>query len=451
MEILTAVFDYILNDLGSTVFLPIIMFIMGLIFGMKVTDALSSGIMFGVALAGMSLVVGYMTDAISPVAEAMSENVGKTFDIVDGGWVTMSSITWSWEYAFIMFPVQIIVNLVLFAVKFTDTINCDLWNVWGKVFYCYIVYYLTGNMILGYIVAIARMVLELMFADRLQPTIYKRTGVPGMTCSHFLMSFGSVVYPIELLLRKIPALEAQTFDAVWLKSKIGIFAENHVMGAILGLIFGLVGGYSIADALILAIECAAAMTLMPMVTKLFMNALEPITDAATEFMKKHASGREVFVGLDCPVLLGDAEIWVTCIIAVPFYLIWAMVLPFNSMLPFAGIVNYGMTLALFYACKGNLIRMILEACLIGVPVFLFAGNQIAPVISELALANGFIESGMVSNSGIDAPLFTYAFTYCWTGDITAIICAIYWAFGCFLYLRDLDKQNKEMKAEAAAA
>ena len=46
------------------------------------------------------------------------------------------------------------------------------------------------------------------------------------------------MFPIDCILKKIPALNKR-FDAAALKDKIGIFAESHVLGFILGIIFGI--------------------------------------------------------------------------------------------------------------------------------------------------------------------------------------------------------------------
>lgn len=286
MEIISSIFDFILNDLGSNIFLPALMMILGLLVGMKFLKSFSSAITFGVALAGMSLVIGYMTGAISPAAEAMTKSLGKTFNIVDGGWVTLASITWSWKYAFLLFPFQIGINLIMFVTKRTKTINVDLWNVWGKIFQCIVIKAITGSMVIGFVVAGIRIVLELILGDALQPRILEKSGLPGVTCPHSLMLFGAVLYPLDMLLRKIPALEKNQIDAAYLKDKIGVFAENHVMGFILGILFGVIARYDIPASLMLGIACATAMTLLPMATKIFMQALAPISDACTTFMKK---------------------------------------------------------------------------------------------------------------------------------------------------------------------
>ncbi|EKZ7092484.1 PTS galactitol transporter subunit IIC, partial [Listeria monocytogenes] len=88
-----------------------------------------------------------------------------------------------------------------------------------------------------------------------------------------------------------------------------------------------------------AMQAAAALTLFPMVAKLFMQALSPLSDGISEFMKRKFKNRELFIGLDWPILAGCSEVWVAIVLMVPVTLIFALILPGNGVLPFAGILN----------------------------------------------------------------------------------------------------------------
>lgn len=57
---------------------------------------------------------------------------------------------------------------------------------------------------------------------------------------------------------------------------------------LVGTALGLVAKYDISDALVLGVNAAAALTLFPQVSKLFMQALSPISDAISEMMKKNS-------------------------------------------------------------------------------------------------------------------------------------------------------------------
>ena len=64
------------------------------------------------------------------------------------------------------------------------------------------------------------------------------------------------------------------------------------MGFIVGILIGIFARYDVSQILTLGVQAATALRIFPMVAKLFMEALAPISDAASEFMKKRFPGRE---------------------------------------------------------------------------------------------------------------------------------------------------------------
>ncbi len=124
------------------------------------------------------------------------------------------------------------------------------------------------------------------------------------------------MFPIDCVLKKIPALNKR-FDAAALKDKIGIFAESHVLGFILGIIFGILAKYKVAAILTLGIQASCALTLFPVISKYFMMALEPISSAISAFMNKKFEDRTLVVGLDWPFMGGANEMRVSSILGYP--------------------------------------------------------------------------------------------------------------------------------------
>lgn len=458
MDILGRVFQYFL-DMGAAVFVPIIIIAAGLIVGMKVKDAISSGITLGVAFTGMSLLIDFMSATISPVATSLLNATGIDLPILDGGWTTMSTISWSWPYAFLMFPLMIIINVIMIAINKTKTFNADLWNVWGKIFTAVAVVGITGSVPLAFAVAAVQIILELKIADAQADRIQKLSGIPGVTCTHKMVFFGAILYPFDWLLRKIPFFNKK-LDAEGLKEKFGIFAENHVLGFILGVIFGIIGvlgthdleGSAVAYVLQLAVRCATALTLFPVISKYFMQALAPISEAVSEFMNKRFKGKTLVVGLDWPFLGGSNEIWLAVIWTIPVTLIYSLILPGNQLLPFAGIINIALAVPAFLVTKGNLPRM-LVLCLIGVPCFLWVGTAFAPFMTDLANTTGAVSLAagqLISNSSIDGPVATYALSHVFLllkGNFIPLIVLILWLLGFTMYYRELIAESKAEAAE----
>lgn len=450
MELLSTVVQSLL-DLGAAIFVPIIIILAGLIVKMKLKDAISAGLTLGVAFTGMTMLINFMTGAITPAAEAMLKNVGISLPIIDGGWTTMSTISWSWPYAFLMFPLMILINIIMLVLKKTNTFNADLWNVWGKIFTAVGVVAITGSILLAFLVAAIQIIFELKTADVHQKRIEELSGIPGVTCTHKMVLFGALMYPVDVLLRKIPVFNKK-FDAAALKDKVGIFAENHVLGFILGIVFGLMAGYDVSKTLTLAIQCATALTLFPVITKYFMQALSPISEAVSDYMNKRFEGRTLLVGLDWPFLGGSNEIWLAVIWAVPVTLLCALFLPGNEILPFAGIINLALAVPAYLVTKGNLPRMLI-LCTLGVPAFLWVGTAFAPFITDLANATGAValQAGeMISNSSIDAPVFTYAISQVFdiiNGNWIPLVVLVVWGVCYVFYYRELKKENQQAEAE----
>lgn len=419
------VINYIL-DLGPEVFLPLVMIIVGLIVRMKFPTAFSSGLTLGLAFLGMNVVIGFLFDTVGPAAEAFVENTGLQLKALDLGWPPNAAIAWAWPYAFLMFPVQIIINLVMLALNKTNCLNLDLWNVWNKIFTAVIVAGITNNLAMGFIVAAIEVVLELKNADLTQKQIQRMTGIPGIALPHAMALTAVVLAPLNRLLDFIPGIKNLDIDAESLKEKLGIFGENHVVGFIIGILIALFARYDLKSTLALGVQAATALTLFPMVSTLFMKALAPISEAAGEFMKKRFPGKELYIGLDWPFLAGHAEVWVTCILLVPVTLLMAVALPGNATLPFGGILNICFAATALIVCNRNLVRMLILG-VIATPLYLYVATAFAPHITNLARQVGTIDllaNQMITWNGMEAPEFRYVFARAANiinGDILGIV------------------------------
>lgn len=444
MDIVQSIFQYIL-DLGAPVFVPLIMIVVGLIVKMKFKDAFSSGLTLGVAFIGMSLIIGFMMGSIGPAAEQFVKNTGIKLNAIDGGWTAMAALAWAWPFAFLMFPLQIVINIIMLAIKQTNTLNVDLWNVWGKILTAVIVAAVSNSMVLAFIIAGIQMIVELKMADINQKQIQKLTQIPGVTSTHSMTLFGVLLYPINKLLDFIPGMNKH-IDANWLKQKLGVFAENHIMGFIIAALIGIFARLGVPEILTLGVQGAAALTLFPMVSKLFMQALSPLSDATSEFMRKRFKGREFHIGLDWPIMAGCNEVWVTTIILIPVMLGLAVILPGNNVLPFAGIINLSVAVPALIVTGGNLVRMIVLG-IVTIPVFLYVATSIAPIVTDLAKTTKSVnvpKEQMITWSTIEYPDFRFIFARAANGEILWILGALIWLGLFILYYKGMKNRNDKM-------
>ena len=444
MEVLQSVIQYIL-DLGAAVFVPFLMLIVGLAMKMKFRDAFTSALTLGIAFTGMGILVNYIMTSMGAAANDLTTHTGLSLPAVDIGWPGAAAISWAWPYAFLVFPLQLAINFIMLITKQTKTLNVDLWNVWNKIFTAVIVTYFTNNIVFGFIAAAIIIVLELKLGDAFAPEVERLTGVPGITVPHFITLIAVILHPIDELLKKIPFLNKE-FDADTLKEKIGVFGENSVMGAIIGLALGLASGNGLKYALSLAVQAATALTLFPMVSKLFSQALSPISEAVSDFMREKFEDREVYIGLDWPVLGGRNELWVAVIFTIPFLLVGAVTLPGNIVLPFAGIINLSFVVGALLLTNGNVLRMIIHG-LISTPLFLYGATYFTPYMTRLAEeTNTLQQTGQISWATFEGPDIRYILANGFNGNIVAILLGVVW-LGLYVWLLQARKKYNE-KLEA---
>lgn len=422
MEILQSVIQYIL-DLGAAVFVPFLMLIVGLAMKMKFRDAFTSALTLGIAFTGMGILVNFIMTSMGSAANDLTTHTGLSLPAVDIGWPGAAAISWAWPYAFLVFPLQLAINFIMLITKQTKTLNVDLWNVWNKIFTAVIVTYFTNNIVFGFIAAAIIIVLELKLGDAFAPEVERLTGVPGITVPHFITLIAVILHPIDELLKKIPFLNKE-FDADTLKEKIGVFGENSVMGAIIGFALGLASGNGLKYALGLAVQAATALTLFPMVSKLFSQALSPISEAVSDFMREKFEDREVYIGLDWPVLGGRNELWVAVIFTIPFLLVGAVALPGNIVLPFAGIINLSFVVGALLLTNGNVLRMIIHG-LISTPLFLYGATYFTPYMTRLAEeTNTLQQTGQISWATFEGPDIRYILANGFSGNLVAILLGV---------------------------
>lgn len=444
MQIISEIIQPILN-MGATVFLPIIFFIIGIIVKMKPSKAASAGIMIGVAFTGISMVMNFLTSNVGAAAKDFVTNSGFQLPALDMGWAAMLGFTWQWKYAFLMFPIQIGINIIMLLLNWTTVLNLDMWQVVNKIFTAYIVTVFCGNPVIGFVVASIQVILELKNGDTIKRQIQEITGIPGVTLSHPMLLSNIIIYPFSILLNKlIPS--TKKIDAAALKNKIGFFGETSVIGLIIGTGIGIFGKYSISKALLVGIQAATALTLFPMVTKLFLTALTPLSDATNKFVRKNFPGREIVVGLDWPLIAGNPELWVVAVITIPFIVGFSLVLPGNIVLPLASLTATSCFVPAFLMYKGDIVKMLITN-ITAVPIFLWISSYFAPVFTELASSvggvDGLAEGQLMTQYGMNLSVIRWGVCEAVQGHPVGFGMLILFVVLGYFYFKEMKKREAE--------
>lgn len=391
-------FMNIFMSLGSSVFIPAIIIILCLILKMKPGKAIVAGLTIGIGFIGLSMVTGVMTDALGPAIELMVEKYGLSLSIMDLGSGTAGPVAFSTTMGIVIIPIAFAINIVLVYLGLTKTFNVDVWNLWQPALIGIMVWGITDSFLIGVLSMIPAFLIELILADLATPFMTDFYGFPGMTCTHIMANAGLVLaVPLNWLFDKIPGLNKIEVNPEKIQEKFGVIGDPIIIGFVIGLIIGALAGYEVPKMLTLGVQMAAVLKIMPKMVSLFMEGLTPVADATKEFTAKYMGGREVNIGMDAALVVGNSSVMSTALLMIPITLLIGVILPGNKVLPFGDLPTLVFALALMVAgFRGNVFRSVL-GCSIYTITMLYAATYLAPALTTAYHIAGYeIGSGMIS-------------------------------------------------------
>jgi PTS system galactitol-specific IIC component len=397
MEVFLTTLKSVIDNLGATVVLPIIIFVVALVLGAKPGKAFRAGVTIGIAFIGINLVIGLMWGTLSGAAQAMVTNWNIQRDVVDVGWPSAAAIAFGTDVGLWVIPIAILVNLVLLVFKLTKTLNIDIWNFWHFAFLGSMVFVATNNLAYGLVTAAVAAALALFLGDWTAKAVQSFYNLPGISIPHLTTAPG-VPFAIvtNWILDRIPGVKNWKADPESIQKRFGVFGEPVILGLVIGLVLGVLGFYNAEGAVVKVLQTgmnlAAVMLLLPRMVQILMEGLIPVSEAARDFMQKRASGREIYIGLDSAILIGHPAAISSSLLLVPIAILLSVILPGNRVILFADLAVIPFVVALFAPLmKGNIFRMIVAGIL-----ELGAGFYIAT-----AMADFF--TGAAQNAGFAMP------------------------------------------------
>jgi len=405
IEILQNISDSILA-LGIPVLLPLIIIVMGLIFGQKFKTALRAGLTLGAGFIALNLVIGLLIDNMVPVTEQLVEATGADLTILDVGWGVAGAIAWATTASAVVLPVALLTNIVMLLFKWTKTLNVDVWNFWNQAFTASVVYIATDSIWWAILGVVIHTVYGLIIADLTAKQVQEFYDLPGISIPHgWAVTSVPIIFAVNWVLDRIPFIKDIHWDQGSIQEKLGVFGDPLILGTILGILVGAVAGmWRDPIALItLGVTIGTAMILIPKDIGFFMEALTPIAESAREFMSKRFSGREIYIGLDSAVLIGHPTTVSAAIILIPIVLGLAIILPGNKVLPFGDLAALFYFVAMVpFMTNGNLFRSIISGVFI-MTVVLYILTSFGPALTQMAIDVGYsIPEGAVDITALSA-------------------------------------------------
>ncbi|MDF8366611.1 PTS galactitol transporter subunit IIC [Weissella paramesenteroides] len=388
-----------LLDAGPTVFLPLLLFIFGLALRIKPGKAFKSALMVGIGFTGLNLVIKLLTDNLGPTAQAMVKNFGLSLNSIDVGWPAASAISYGTTLGSLAIPIGVALNVVLLVIGLTKTLDVDLWNYWHIAFSGSLVYAATNNFGLGLFTMIVHAMWIYFLADLAAPTIQKHYGLEGISFPQGASAPGFVLaLPINWILDRIPGVKNIHWTPETIQKKLGVFGDSAVMGLIIGIVIGALAQYDLTKILNLGITTSAVLILMPRMVAILMEGLSPISEAANTMVQKHFPGRNLYIGMDSALAVGQEAVLSASLILVPVSLLIAVILPGNRVLPFGDLATIPFMLAVMAAVFGGNVFRIVVGGIIDIAVSLYIASWIAPLLTTAAKSAHFAMNGASSIS-----------------------------------------------------
>lgn len=430
---------------------PIIIFIICLIFKAPVKKAFMSAVLIGAGLKGMAFITSAFGSVLSELVNKLIENTGLNLPALDVGWQAVASVAYSTDIGMMFIGVGLIFQIIIFLVKITDIFQpSDVWNnysiiVWGSMFY-----QIKGNMLMAFVLMFFINLVTLLIAEVVQKrwsTYYNYPGCAMIAPHH--MGDAPMYLVLDVVLGKLGA-DKINLRPETIKKKLGFLGEPMYVGLIVGLILGVVGNITTLNTMAswgqianVAVTCSAVMAIFPKVAGLFASGFTTITEYSRKTLKKSKYGkdREFIVAVNDALGYGESATLTTGLLVIPAALLLAFLLPGNIVLPVMVLPSLPYMVEVPVALSnGNIFKSWIAACIVFCAKLLMASAW-AAVFTEIAVSVGFeVTEGSVMIIGFimsncTAGLITYAFMTMNPVIILAVM-ALYVA--CFV----LFKKNK---------
>ena len=396
---------------GASVVVPAMIFIIALFLKVKPKTAMMSAFYAGVGLTGFGWIISQFTPVVTTIIKQMVDNTGIDLPVVDIGWQAGSLATFGSSVGLTFFVFGLLFELIIFALGITKIfMPSNLWNNFGFMLWGTVAYFVTQNFWLSLGLSFFMLLYALLLAEVQADRWSDYYGVKNATVSS--------LHNIEQV---IPAL---ILDPLWnllgfnkvkmtpaaFKDKLGVFGEPTTLGALLGLIIGIIGNLNnLGDLkawgqiLQFAIQLSAVMTIFPLVTGVFAKAFTPLAEEIDKNRQtKAAEQNEVadelndkkrwFLGVDDGVGYGEPATIISGVILIPIMVVTAFLLPGNKTLPIVDLIALPfMVESIVALTRGNILKVIANG-IVWFTLGLYASSWL-----------GTIYTGAVSHYGVVIP------------------------------------------------
>ena len=282
------------------VLLPVIIFVLALVFGIKVKTAAKAALTLGIGFIGIFMTFGYYVALINPAIKALVLRSGLSFTVLDTGWIPLSVLAWQFHLAPLLLVLFLGVNAALLAFRKTRTVDIDIWNYWHVILVSAMVFAITGSNAIAIAFGVSAFILVLKLSDWSAPLANKHSGLSGICIPHLsALAYFPIGVAGNALLDRIPWVNKLNANPERMKDRLGLLGEPMAIGFIVGAGLAVAGGYSFKATAELAVSFAGVIYILPIMCGILGSALIPVSEGMKAFIaKRFPDMGTTFIGLD---------------------------------------------------------------------------------------------------------------------------------------------------------
>ena len=445
MELITKV----INDLGNFIFIPLLFFVLMLLLKQPAKKAFTSSMKVGIGFISLNLVVGFMLEKMEPAIKSLAEKTGSSLSAVDVGGAATAVMGFGSSIGAIIIPLAICINVILLMLKLVDCVNVDVFNLHQNASMGAIVYAFSGNFLYGVLTAGLFHVIALIGADLSAKNNQEFYNLPeGVSISHPVANtYLLLAYPLNYIFDRLPFIKNLDASPKKIQQRFGVLGESTTMGFLIGTILGLISSdwkdpyMAVISSAQLGMYLAAVMLLLPRMTSIMMEGLVPFSNAVRTKLVKKFPDRDITVGMDTALIIGDPAVIAPALLLIPVILILAVILPGNIVMPLGDLSQF----VFFIACmvpifKGNVIRTWLASILLFGPG-LYIASWMTPATNEVYQRFGAAAQSNVMYTSLNPSANPFTGLFAFASEIGLVA---YIGIGVILILSAyyLKKKNK---------
>ena len=395
MEFMQIVIQWIRQG-GAPVVLPITLFVMGLMVGIRPGKSLRHALQAGIGYFGVLTLMGVISTHVGPVVQEFSRHMGLDLTVMDMGQGLHGLIRWgafsgvAGIFSALAMPAGVAVNLVMLRCGATKTINADVWNIWSWMFSGLLIYATTHNWPLAILAFILTGVIAIKLGDYQARAIQESYQMPGVSFPHpFSTIWALLAVPVNWCIEQIPGLRDWSADPDSIQERFGEFGHPSVIGMIVGVLLGLIARVPSVQVIKVGLAIAALMQLLPLMIQQIVAAVMPIGQTMRSHLEKRGGGtEEYYIGLDCALGAAMPISIAVGMLLVPISVLLAAVLPGNKTIPMGelGWLSYAVASAMPYL-RMNVVRGVIFGTIV-MALSLWMATAISPLFTSLAIGAG---------------------------------------------------------------